>query len=352
MQFNEKLKSLREAKGMTQEELAEIIGISRQSISKWELGVNEPDIATIRVLCQALGTTPNELFAEEETKEPPVPPVNETPAPAGKSLLVGGLIFAILLLATGILSLAFPLFFIMQSNGTGVTYPLIYILLGGTPSNGNILAWVAYLFMITAVVLSFLIALKKKKHKAFFTLRNVLLLSMGAIHLYLLFVIRVANVAFGTLLYIAYPFIFFILCLSTPGLRYAKLKQIYPDICVESLRFDAPLPVSALLFSYSLFAIFRMTLTGNGSLYFFVFIFLIFDVLTSLTLGTLYLLLKKKKAVYILLLVYLGIGITGSLIAAIILTNELFLYSSLLLVGVLLYLTISSNQRHLAFQKQ
>lgn len=43
MQFSEKLLLLRKEKGMSQEKLAEIIHVSRQAISKWELGTATPD---------------------------------------------------------------------------------------------------------------------------------------------------------------------------------------------------------------------------------------------------------------------------------------------------------------------
>lgn len=40
MEFNEKLQELRKQKGLTQEELSEILYVSRTAISKWESGVS------------------------------------------------------------------------------------------------------------------------------------------------------------------------------------------------------------------------------------------------------------------------------------------------------------------------
>lgn len=48
MPFNEKLIELRKKAGLSQEELAHKLGVSRQSISKWELGVCEPTIAKLQ----------------------------------------------------------------------------------------------------------------------------------------------------------------------------------------------------------------------------------------------------------------------------------------------------------------
>jgi len=41
MEFSEKLLTLRKAKNLTQEELAERLNVSRQSVSKWESGVSQ-----------------------------------------------------------------------------------------------------------------------------------------------------------------------------------------------------------------------------------------------------------------------------------------------------------------------
>lgn len=44
MSFGENLKNVRKQRGVTQEELAEILGVSRQAISKWESGTSVPDV--------------------------------------------------------------------------------------------------------------------------------------------------------------------------------------------------------------------------------------------------------------------------------------------------------------------
>lgn len=48
MQFNEKLVYLRKKNGMTQENLAFKLGISRQSVSKWENGETEPELSKLK----------------------------------------------------------------------------------------------------------------------------------------------------------------------------------------------------------------------------------------------------------------------------------------------------------------
>lgn len=48
MSFPEQLQILRKGKGLSQEKLAEMLGISRQAVAKWEVGHSYPDIARIQ----------------------------------------------------------------------------------------------------------------------------------------------------------------------------------------------------------------------------------------------------------------------------------------------------------------
>lgn len=50
MSFNEKLQTLRKNKGLSQETLSEIIGVSRQAVAKWEVGQSFPDIDKLILL--------------------------------------------------------------------------------------------------------------------------------------------------------------------------------------------------------------------------------------------------------------------------------------------------------------
>lgn len=50
MSFAENLKQLRKEKGLSQEELAEIMGVSRQAVSKWEQGVGYPEVEKLLLL--------------------------------------------------------------------------------------------------------------------------------------------------------------------------------------------------------------------------------------------------------------------------------------------------------------
>ena len=66
MEFNEKLQELRKQKGMTQEELAEVLFVSRTAISKWESGRGYPNIESLKALAKFFGVTVDELLSGEE----------------------------------------------------------------------------------------------------------------------------------------------------------------------------------------------------------------------------------------------------------------------------------------------
>lgn len=64
MKFGENLRNLRKSKKMSQEKLAEKIGVSRQSVSKWETGEAYPEMNNILILCKIFGCAINDLVNE------------------------------------------------------------------------------------------------------------------------------------------------------------------------------------------------------------------------------------------------------------------------------------------------
>ena len=56
------LKRIRQAKGMTQDQLADALHVTRQAVSSWETGRSEPDIETLLALAEALGTNADEMI--------------------------------------------------------------------------------------------------------------------------------------------------------------------------------------------------------------------------------------------------------------------------------------------------
>lgn len=60
--FGQNLRAARHAAGLSQKQLAELIGAKHNSVSNWENGVNSPSQSVIETLCRVLGVRPDHLF--------------------------------------------------------------------------------------------------------------------------------------------------------------------------------------------------------------------------------------------------------------------------------------------------
>lgn len=66
MELHEKLQELRKQKGLTQEELAESLYVSRTAVSKWEAGRGYPNIESLKAIARFFGVTIDELLSSDE----------------------------------------------------------------------------------------------------------------------------------------------------------------------------------------------------------------------------------------------------------------------------------------------
>ena len=74
MEFSEKLMTLRRRAGLSQEQLADRLGVTRQSVSKWEGGAAVPELGKLVALADLFGVTLDDLVREErELPEPGTP---------------------------------------------------------------------------------------------------------------------------------------------------------------------------------------------------------------------------------------------------------------------------------------
>ena len=69
MSFAENLKQLRKEKQLSQEELAEILDVSRQAVSKWEQGIGYPEVEKLLLLSSKLNISLDSLMATEIAQE-------------------------------------------------------------------------------------------------------------------------------------------------------------------------------------------------------------------------------------------------------------------------------------------
>ena len=70
MELSEKIIYCRKKAGLSQLDLADKLGVSRQSVSKWETGESNPDITKIPLLAKEFGVSADWLLSEDEPAEP------------------------------------------------------------------------------------------------------------------------------------------------------------------------------------------------------------------------------------------------------------------------------------------
>ena len=120
MNLSEKIHYCRKKAMLSQEALAERIGVSRQAVSKWETGEAMPEVTKLLQLAQAFGVSTDWLLSEDDPApeapmEPmqPVPPetthtwVDDVPGMLGNLLRKYGWLFGVRLAGSGLLFLLF-----------------------------------------------------------------------------------------------------------------------------------------------------------------------------------------------------------------------------------------------------
>lgn len=122
MKLSEKLYQLRRQSGLSQEQAAERLGVSRQSISKWETDQSIPDPDKLVALSKLYAVTTDYLLLESV---PPEPPLQSNTEPAGRHHFAVGLILCLLgaggLLFWGLAAIFFPSAAEQLDNSSAVT---------------------------------------------------------------------------------------------------------------------------------------------------------------------------------------------------------------------------------------
>ena len=88
MTIGEKIYTLRTKNGMTQEQLAENMGVSRQAISKWESDVSVPELGKLKSLANLFRVTLDELMGQEPVEETVVKVIEEWPKKTNKNKIL------------------------------------------------------------------------------------------------------------------------------------------------------------------------------------------------------------------------------------------------------------------------
>ena len=71
MEFQENLALLRRARGLSQQDLAEALEVSRQAVSRWEVGASTPSTENLLALSKLFGVSVDELIGAAEPGETP-----------------------------------------------------------------------------------------------------------------------------------------------------------------------------------------------------------------------------------------------------------------------------------------
>lgn len=69
MELNERIAFVRKAAGLSQEQLGELLGVTRQAVSKWESGQTTPDAVTVAKLCRTLHVSADFVLLGKEPDE-------------------------------------------------------------------------------------------------------------------------------------------------------------------------------------------------------------------------------------------------------------------------------------------
>ena len=154
MELSEKLQELRKEKGLTQEELAEALFVSRTAISKWESGRGVPNIESLKAISKFFSVSIDELLSGEEILK-----IADEDNKHTRDLVFG------LLDCSLIMFLFLPFF---GQKGDEIIKEVSLLSLTGTPQYIKI----PYLIIVFGIVLTGVLLLALQNYEAVFWLKH------------------------------------------------------------------------------------------------------------------------------------------------------------------------------------
>ena len=132
MSFSENLQFLRDRAGLTQEQLAERLEVSRQSVSKWESAASYPEMEKLLLMCDLFHTDLDTLLrgdARESCHD------QSLKAPSRRKRINRGRVFSIIVLVATVLYLAVGFGLMIAGSSLGwkwgwIVYPISLVLCG------------------------------------------------------------------------------------------------------------------------------------------------------------------------------------------------------------------------------
>ena len=154
MEFNEKLQELRRSKGLTQEELAEKLYVSRTAVSKWESGRGYPNIESLKEISTFFSVSIDELLSTEKLLF-----IAEKENKSNIKNICEKLFSVVDLLS--VLLIILPLY---PNTVDGFIYSVNLLNYVETSEFNKVVYWCGFLvFIVLGIVKSVLIKLKKEK---------------------------------------------------------------------------------------------------------------------------------------------------------------------------------------------
>lgn len=125
MDIGSKIKNARNKAGFTQEQTAESLGVSRQTISNWENGKTYPDIVSVVRMSELYDISLDHLLKEEEPMSDYLDYLEESTNTVKSRRRLGGIILAAVYL--GIWAAAVIAFWFLDSGSDAMGYSLVYL---------------------------------------------------------------------------------------------------------------------------------------------------------------------------------------------------------------------------------
>lgn len=158
MTLGNKIYQLRTKAGLSQEELAEQTGVSRQSVSKWETDASIPELDKLIQLSKLFGVTLDSLVQEEgeqtadNTSDTVLYTAETQPSPAPQSIMTPRRIVGIILFALGLIGVFVSLFFLNDNTVDNTAVPIMILSLFCIPC-GLLCVFVKKHFLLSLIVL-------------------------------------------------------------------------------------------------------------------------------------------------------------------------------------------------------
>ena len=130
MTLGENLKRLRTEKGLSQEEVAGLLFLSRQTVSKWENNQAEPGVENLKALAKLYGVSLDQLLLAESTGAPEDTPRQEEPAPSPASWSRGDRDYLIWLVVLSLYTLGKAAFTAMAYSSASIPFSLVAMVVG------------------------------------------------------------------------------------------------------------------------------------------------------------------------------------------------------------------------------